>query len=409
MLNALLFGLRNLGRNARRSTAVVCSIAVGFAAVALFAGYMKMVYRGLSDQAVYGELIGHATVSLHGHATDGRLRPEQYLLTPEQITRISQALRATDSEIFIAPRLALSGILSNGRAGTIFIAEGVDPADMEVLRGPRAMASGALRAESPSGISLADGLAGMLGLRQGDAASVLVSTIHGQANAADATVIDTFSTGNAGTADKFMFVPLAMAQSLADAEGRADRLTLMLRDRDSDQQTLAQLAQALRSTGLDLDIRSWQDMSSFYRQVKTMFDMIFGFLLAIVLTIVVMSVVNAMSMGVVERTREIGTLRAMGMQREAVVRMFAIEALLMVLIGCLVGLLVIAVVRYGINVAGIRYLPPNSTDPVPLLIGFDAVKTVVAAVALTLLGVVAAYLPAARAARRPITESLGYV
>lgn len=408
-MNLLALGWRNLLRNARRSMAVAASIAIGFAAVVLFAGYMQMVYRGLSDQAIYGELIGHVTLSKRGLATEGRLHPEKYLLTRDDIQRITQAVRAAHPELFIAPRLAISGMLSNGRASTIFIAEGVDAADMQVLRGPRSMASGALRADQPGGVTLADGLAGVLGLRDADPAAVLVSTIHGQANASDVSVADIFSTGNAGTSDKFMFMPLSLAQSLADAEGRADRLTLLSRKGMPDVEVLRDIAIALRDTGLDLEIRSWEEMSAFYRQVKVMFDMIFGFLLAIVLTIVVMSVANAMSMGVIERTREIGTLRAIGMQRSMVIRMFSVEALLLVMLGCLLGLVIAGAARYGVNAAGIRYLPPNSTDPVLLLIGFDMPKTIVAVMALVLLGVTAAFLPAARAARRAITESLGHV
>lgn len=408
-MNLLALGYRNLLRNARRSLMVAFSVAVGFAAVILFSGYMKMVYRGLSDQAIYGELIGHVTLSKRGLATEGKLNPDRYLLSRDEIARLTAAIHAVYPELFIAPRLAISGLLSNGRASTVFIAEGVDPGDMQVLRGPRLMSSGALRADQLNGVTLADGLAGVLGLKEGDSGSVLVSTIHGQANAADVSVTDVFNTGNAGNSDKFMFVPLSLAQSLSDAEGRADRLTLMLRERMPDRALLKDLTNAVRSTGLDLEVRSWEEISGFYSRVKAMFDMIFGFLLAIVLTIVVMSVANAMSMGVIERTREIGTLRAMGMQRQRVICMFSTEALLLVLAGCLMGLLLAIAIRYGVNASGIRYLPPNSTDPVLLLIGIDLHRIIFAGIALALLGVTAAYLPATRAARQPITESLSHI
>ncbi len=302
-MNFIVLGYRNLLRNARRSLAVVMTIAIGFAAVTLFAGYMKMVYRGLADQAIYGELIGHLTISKRGMATEGRLHPEKYLLTKDEIARITNAIRAAEAEWFIASRLALSGILSNGRASTVFIAEGVNPADMQVLRGPRVMASGALKVDQTNGVTLADGLAGVLGLHEGDDAAVLVSTIYGQANASDVSIIDVFSTGNAGTSDKFMFIPLSLARLLSDADERADRLTLIQREGTPDEERRQKLADTLNATGLDLEVRSWEEMSGFYRQVKSMFDMIFGFLLAIVLTIVVMSVANSMSMGVIERTR----------------------------------------------------------------------------------------------------------
>ena len=59
-------GIRNLRRNARRSLTTLLSIAFGFAAVALFSGYTKEVYQGLTQQAVHGELIGHLTVAKRG-------------------------------------------------------------------------------------------------------------------------------------------------------------------------------------------------------------------------------------------------------------------------------------------------------------------------------------------------------
>jgi len=182
----------------------------------------------------------------------------------------------------IAPRLALSGLASNGHVSTIFLADGVAPADMKALRGPRS-GSGTLSADAPEGIAMASGLAALLGLKEGDDASLLVSTVHGQANAADATVIDRYSTGNAGLEDKAVFVPLAMAQSLYDASGRADHLTVLLPSITQPAAARAALAPALAAAGLDVEIKTWRELSAFYRQVKGMFDMIFAFILAIVL------------------------------------------------------------------------------------------------------------------------------
>ncbi len=408
-MNVWSLGFRNLMRNRRRSIAVALSIAIGFAAVVLFAGYMKMVYRGLSDQAIYGEMIGHITISKRGFTTEGRIRPGKFLISRDAIRKITDIVYSVHPELSIAPRLAISGQLSNGHASTVFIAEGVDPDDMATLRGPQRMASGALRPELRDGISVAEGLANGLGLAEGGAASLLVSTLHGQANASDTVIVDVFSTGNAGTNDKFAYVPLRLAQSLMDAEGLADRLTLIDPRGIPPDSVRQELADALQKARLDLDVQSWTDISGFYRQVKSMFDMIFTFLLTIVLTIVVMSVTNAMSMGVIERTREIGTLRAMGMQSRTVIRLFMTEALLLVGVGCFAGLALAAAASYGVNSAGILYLPPNSTDPVVLQIGFDMQRTAFAAMFLILLAVSAASLPAARAARRSITESLGHV
>ncbi|MBA3006108.1 MAG: ABC transporter permease [Proteobacteria bacterium] len=408
-MNFTIFGLRNLLRNYRRSLITVLSIAIGFAAISLFAGYAQTTYRGLSEQAVYGELLGHLTITKHGLINEGRLHPEQYLMTYNEIEQIAKVVRKNVSDAYVAPRLGINGLLSNGHVSTIFLAEGIAPSDMEVLRGPRRNASGGLSADTQSGVTVARGLAEMLGLKEGSDASLLVSTLHGQANAIDVTITDTFSTGNAGMEDKFMFVPLALVQSLFDAQGRADRITVLLPDVTQTEAVRMQLVTQLKAAGFDLEINTWEELSVFYRQVKSMFDMIFGFLLAIVVSIIVMSITNAMTMSVIERTREIGTLRAIGVHRSSVVRLFATEALLMVMLGCLAGLTLTLLVRFGINAADITYQPPNSTDKVPLLIGFDFTKAIASAVLLSLLSITAAILPAQRAASRPIIDALGHV
>jgi putative ABC transport system permease protein len=407
-LNALDFAFRNLGRNLRRSLVTILSVSLGFAAVALFAGYTHMVYKGLEDQAIYGEMIGHLTVEKASFAKEGRLSPDKALFTSKEVTALHTEIRRQVPEAFVAPRLGISGLVSNGQVSTIFIAEGVDPAHMKTLRGPRSFASGMLQEGAPNSVTVARGLAEILSLKDGSDASVLVSTIHGQANASDVIVSDVFFTGNAGTEDKFMYVPLSLARSLYDAEERADRLTILLPASAQLEERRVALERALNDGGYQVKISTWQELSAFYRQVKSMFDMIFGFLLTIVITIVVMSITNAMSMSVVERTREIGTLRAIGMRRGGIVRLFAVEAMLLVALGCAIGLLLTLAVRYGVHALEISYQPPNSTGRVPLLIGLDMGRSAIAAFMLSLLGVLAAYVPAWRAARNPIIDSLAH-
>ena len=408
-MNALNLGWRNLRRNFRRSLTTALSIAFGFAAVALFSGYTKMVYLGLTDQAVHGELLGHLTLTKRGMNQEGRLHPERYLLRAEEINGIAAVVRQQLPEARLVPRLSVSGLASNGRVSTIFLAEGISAEDMRSLRGPYAANPGALSPQAPQGASVARGLAALLGLKQGDDLQLLASTLHGQANAVDAALLASYSTGNAGLEDKALYLPLALARSLYDATDRADRLTLLLPDIGQTEAARRQLQSALASAGLEVEIQTWQELSAFYRQVKGMFDMIFSFIMAIVLTIVVMSVTNAMSMSVIERTREIGTLRAIGLRRGGVVRLFVIEALLLVALGCLAGVVLTLLVRAGVNAADITYTPPNGSGKVALLVGFDAARVMVTAVLLALLGLAAAYFPARRAARQPVIDALAHV
>lgn len=408
-MNVFSFGLRNLQRNRRRTAISILSIALGLAAIATFAGYTKTVNRSLEQQAIYGELLGHLTISIDGFYEAGRLDPGKYLFSPDQLALVSQILKSLDPNALAAPRLGVSGLLSNGKVSTIFVGESLSPENMQSLRGPRVRASGMLDGAIPTGVTVARGLAAMMRLADGADASILTSTISGQANAVDVQIVDTFSTGNIATEDKAVYLPLTVAQTLLDAEGQADRVTVLLPDAALSDAMKSRLQEALAGKNLSVTVRTWKELSAFYTPVKQLFDRVFAFLLTIVLIIVAMSVANAMGMNVVERTREIGTLRAIGMRRSGIVRLFLAEAVLLVAIGCAIGTTIAIALSQGINAAQFAYKPPNATESVFLFIDFDGLKALAAAVVLCLLGTVASLVPARRAARKPIVESLIHI
>ena len=415
MKNTFKLALRGLLRNRRRSLVTLLAIALGFSAIALFAGYTHNVYGGLARQSIHDEMIGHLTVSKRGMRTEGKLDPERYLLTQAEVDAISQLLRDEPHVKLVAPRLALSGLLSNGRASTIFIAEGVEPRAMARLQQSEAdnavvpKIKKQLDPARPEVVELSEGLADMLHLASGGQGAMLVNTLSGQANALDVTVGHTFNTGNARSNDKFAFLTLDLTRTLLDAEGRADRLTVLLDDVSQTKMLRDHLLTKLNGAGYAVEIQTWQELSDFYNQVHGMFDMIFGFIASIVLTVVVMSVANSMGMTVVERTREIGTLRAIGLKRSGVVRLFTTESMLLTLIGCLLGLLITLAVRWGINLANISYIPPNSVAPVPLLVDMDIGRVSFTFILMSVVGTLAAYMPARRAARKDIIDALGHV
>lgn len=407
--HTLSFAVRNLRRNARRSAVTLMSIAFGFTALALFAGYTMDTYRGLRDQAVYGELLGHLTISRPGTDQDGRLHPEKYLLDADNISKIESVIRQIAPEARFAPRLAVSGMISNGRISTIFLADGVSPMDMRALRGRLASASGTLDPDQPTGITVARDLAAMLDLKAGDNVSLLGSTMQGQVNAIDEDITDTFDTSNAATNDKMIFMPLEQVRALYNAKGQADRLTVVLPDVAQTDAVAARITSALKAQGMMMQVQTWHELSVFYRQVKSMLNMIFAFLFTIVVVISTMALTNVISMNVVERTREIGTLRALGMQRGSIVRLFSVEVIILIAFGCLTGLLLTLLLGWGINAANISYIPPNSTAAVPLTVGVDLSLMAIITLSLAVFGSLAAWLPAHRAARQPIIDALGHV
>ncbi len=409
MMNFFKLGLRNILKNPRRSFVTILAVALGFSAVTLFSGYIHNVYNGLAEQAIRGEGLGHLTLMKRGLLREGKLEPEKYLLSAQELVRIREILLQDEAVSLVTPRLELSGILSNGRASTIFIGDGMVPEDIAAIRGNfRPDRGGMLDPTKPTAAVFAADLAAMLSLNREDYAVVVTSTIEGLTNALDVDVGEIYNTGNAGTNDKLMLLPFAFAQRLLDTDG-ADRLIVLLHDRTQTQAARTRLSEMLQRENFDLEIKTWLELSSFYNQVKNLFDMIFSFIFAIVIIIVLMSIINTMSMAVMERTREIGTLRSLGMRRWDISWLFTVEGILLVILGGVAGTMLSLIVALLVNQAGLSYIPPNNTDAVLLQVDIVPWVMVQTFLFLSIVAAVASLLPARRAARMVIVDAMGHV
>ncbi|HYO80043.1 MAG TPA: FtsX-like permease family protein, partial [Bryobacteraceae bacterium] len=259
-----------------------------------------------------------------------------------------------------------------------------------------------------AGFAISADLARMMNLGMNDGVALLSPTLNGQANAMDADIADIFNTGNAGTNDKYVVVPFEFAQQLLDTDS-VERYIVLLNDVDQTEPVREALQKRLTAAGFQVEIKTWEELSSFYRQVRNLFDMIFGFIFSIVFVVVVMSVVNTMGMTVVERTREIGTLRALGLQRGGTVALFAAEGSLVAVLGTVLGLAITIVVALIVNSAGITYTPPNSSGAVKLLVDLHPYSIATVLTFIVVMATVAALWPAFRASRKEIVEALAHV
>lgn len=407
-MNMILLALRNVLRNRHRSLATVLAIAAGLTAINLFAGYIANVYGGLQIQAVAGERLGHLTIYKEGMLLEGKLHPKRYMFSAAEAARLRQVVGQVGGARLVSPRVSISGMASNGNASTIFVGEGVVASDAAILRGKLAEgAGGKLDPAQKYGVAASADLAKLLNYKIGSTVTLMTSTIDGQANAMDAQIIDIFNTGNVNTNDKYLVLPLGLAQLLLDTEG-AERFVVLL---DDAAQTLAkrdQLQAALAAAGFHVEIKTWKELSSFYTQVRGLFDMIFAFIASIVFVIAAMSIANTISMTVIERTREIGTLRALGLRTLGVIRLFALEAGWLALGGIVLGLAATLLLAAVVNGAGISYVPPNSSYAVDLLVDLDWGRIAGVAAVVLVLALLAALLPSLKAARRGIVDALAF-
>lgn len=134
------------------------------------------------------------------------------------------------------------------------------------------------------------------------------------------------------------------------------------------------------------------------QQIDTLLAVLYG-LLALAVVIAILGIINTLALSVVERRREIGMLRAVGMQRPQLRRTIYLESLLIALFGAIVGLALGIAFGWGfvrtLRDEGLGLLTIPWGQMVAMLVGSAVV------------GVLAALWPAARAARTRPLEAIG--
>jgi len=157
-------------------------------------------------------------------------------------------------------------------------------------------------------------------------------------------------------------------------------------------------------------LKKWIDLASYYLQVRNMFSGIFLFLGLIVFFMVLMASVNTLLMAMFERTREIGTMLAMGTPRGWIVSLFMLEATLTGILGAVAGVAGGNLLGVVINASGL-HMPPPPGLTVPILFHVLHLPSLMIGSSLIVIFSLAfaSILPAIRASRLQIAEALAHV
>ncbi len=152
----------------------------------------------------------------------------------------------------------------------------------------------------------------------------------------------------------------------------------------------------------DLPTVTVQDPAEFAQQQKGQIDVFLNFiyaLLGLAVVIALLGIVNTLALSVIERTREVGLLRAVGLSRRQLRRMVRLEAVVVAVLGAVLG------VGMGLafGVALQRAIADQGVDQLAIPWGQLALFVLFAALA----GVLAAVLPARRAARLDVLQAIG--
>ncbi len=398
----LRFAWANTLRNRRRSAVTLAIAALGTAAILLAGGFALFTYQGLAQASA--RTTGHLVIAKPEQFSRDEDQPLQWGLDDADALR--QRLLADDAVRQVLPRVEFTGLISNGDKSTVMMAVGVEPDAEFAVKGPAMlMKSGrVLAGTEPLQVMLGEGLARSLKAEPGSSLTLLASTTEGALNALDVTVAGTFATGVPEMDKRLVYTDVATAQRLL-VSPRVSSLGVFL-DRMEATPAAQQRLQALWPA---LQVQTWEQQAAFYRGVRALYDRIFGALGLIIGVIVLFVVTNAMAMTVIERTREVGTLRALGTLPGQLVRSFALEGLLLGGLGACLGALLAGAVTLSLLLFPVEMPPPPGRSVgYPLQIAFDPTLYGATLPAVFVLAGVAAALVARRTVKLPVVDALGH-
>src|SRR3989441_3868709 len=401
--------LRNVFRNRRRTLITLGAMGFGAAAIIVFGGFVNAIYWGVRESTIRSQ-VGHIQLYRKGYSEKGNLAPFDYLIADYP------ALRAELSKIehvkTVTARLGFSGLVSTGETTTSFVGAGVNPEGETDLSSFSVIVDGRdLATRDPRGVILGVGLARAFGVKPGDDLTLLTTTKGGSINALAVKVRGVWESGEKAYDDRFLKVALPEVQRVLDLEnGEVQSVVLLLDRTDNTAVVRARIEQLIRERGLDLEIKTWEDLALRYHQVPELFGRIFAVLTLIVSIMVVFGITNTMTMAIFERTREIGTVMALGTRRRGVVSMFVLEGFVLGVLGAVAGVVLGVVLAKAISAVGIQ-LPPPPGSTRGFMVQIFVVPAVLAqAFQLSIVAATLASLyPAWRAARLDVVEALRHV
>jgi putative ABC transport system permease protein len=363
----LKFAFYNALRNRRRSMVTVLVAALGTASILLAGGFAYSSYEGLAQAAARSS--GHLVIGNPAHFVAEEDLPLQHGI--QNAAQLQSTILADPAVRYVLPRVEFTGLISNGDKSTIMMAVGIDPDAEFAVKGPfLSVKEGAILASNAgqAEIVLGDALARSLKAKPGSSLTLMTSTADGALNALDVLVKGVVSTGIPDMDKRLVYTDIKTAQKLLNSQ-RVSSLGVFLNSMEATNSAQLRLAAALPA----MTVQTWLDQAFFYKSVRDLYDRIFGALGLIISLIVVFVVANAMAMAIIERTREIGSLRAMGTLPGQLIRSFSFEGMFLGGSGALLGALLAVSVALLLTVFPVQMPPPpGRSTGYPLMVSIDA-------------------------------------
>ena len=359
MFKLVKIALRNLFRYKRRTFLTMSLITIGVAFVLVFisvtASFKSMMIGEITDS-----MLGHIQIHKKGYVASIDNLPLNLNLNQKSFTKVKETLRQIQEIESYSPRIKFGGVFSNFVESTNIRLNAVDPEKefttvpllpSRIISGDKTIKKGEVLVPE----LLAKGM--KVGI--GDTVVVIATNEDGSVNGYQFTVGGILrSVTGPGGRDGYIHIEDGR-QILRLEEPEISEVAVRLKKFNKIDEVEARLEEMLgKETNQEgksvFEVHSWKKLTPFFNIVR-MIDVMTFFIQLMLIAVVLISVMNVMIMAVYERTREIGTIAAIGTLPGRILSMFVIEGFSLGLMGAVSGAVLGSLVLFIINAFKISF------------------------------------------------------
>ena len=409
MIHLLKIALRNLLRYRRRTLLTSSLITFGVVLVIVFGG-LAISFRSQMIGTITNSSMGDLQIHATGYVESIDNTPLHLFLTDSQYARVEGVLEGTEGVAAFSPRIKFGAMISNYAQTSNIRLTAIRP-DREMktvtdLSKRVARSDGALEILKPGEVIVPVNLMKGLGLHVGDEIVLIATNKEGSVNGIPVRVGGVIESvvGPTGK-DGYMHIDDAVSL-LRMSQPEINEVAVKLKSFDELKQTASVLRRSIAAEEVPAEVHTWEQLSPF-SSIARIVDLLVLVVKFILISIVLVSILNIMTMSVFERVAEIGTIAAMGTPPGRIRLMFLLEGLAMGASSTIAGTVVGVGIIWALRAVSIEFT--FGMMDVSLVPSVPVSEVLVTSVIVTLVSLLASLQPASRAAAMEPVDALGHV
>lgn len=322
---------RNIWRSRKRSLTIIIAVSVG-----LWAGiFMMAFYNGMIEQRVNTAITSELShIQLHHLEFRKEYEIKYYLPKGRKMLEII----AKDNKIkATAGRVIIKGMIASASGSSGITINGVMPAQEQILTNLKGkiLRGNYFNPDKTNEIILSEKLRKKLKLNLNKKTILTFQDKEGNLASAAFRITALYKTNNTPYDDNNVFVKITDIDSLAGIPNAINEIAILLKSNKLLEESQNNLMRKFPET----EIQNWKEIAPEIGLTVSVGDQMVFIFMGIILLALAFGIVNTMMMAVLERTREIGMLIALGMNKFKIFMMILLETFFLILAGCPLGIL----------------------------------------------------------------------